>query len=146
MTCAPAFDAAVLAAVDAAFDTDTELVVLASAAVVEALLSVVVEAAAVAVDVDVDAEAEAEADVCELVDSSAALATAGKGGGGDRLSRRPDRDAEVADLAVLDIVYPAVDEDVGERTALGAALGGVRHVCGGGGERGEVLCEGQRVY
>lgn len=82
MTCAPAFDAAVLAAVDAAFDTDTELVVLASAAVVEALLSVVVEAAAVAVDVDVDAEAEAEADVCELVDSSAALATAGKGAAG----------------------------------------------------------------
>ena len=77
ITWAPAFDAAVLAVVSAAFDADTELAVLVSAAVVEALLCVVV-AATVAVDVD----AEAEADVCALVDSSAALTTAGKGAAG----------------------------------------------------------------
>lgn len=73
MTCAPAFDTTVLRRDSAAFDTDTELAALVvSAAVVAALLCVVV-GVGVAVVVDADAE------LCELVDSSAALATAGKG-------------------------------------------------------------------
>lgn len=62
-----------------------------------------------------------------------------EGGGEDGLARGADRNAEVADLSVLDIVHPAVDEDIGERTALSAALGGFRDVCGG--ERSVVLSE-----